>query len=276
MSEVASPVTKVLEEDTPCRRCGYNLRGLLPTGLCPECGTAVSYSIVGNLLKQADPGWLKRLHMGALVKICSIILSTLQALAFAVDSTLGIAGALSLLANLLITSPEPPIVLNGRRITIRNALRMCAVMVFVGDALLISILSFTLSIHFNAASWNAIRVKGGMLIGLIGMFIAWGEMLYFRRLAHRIPDANLLKSTTSFVRLGPLGVFVVGLATFIVGTRAPRDPLGFGPGLFVFFLVGVGLISLSAWYLLLLIKYLKAFRQAVAESRASVMPQPNV
>jgi len=30
-----------IAEDRPCRRCGYNIRGLRVGGRCPECGTAV-------------------------------------------------------------------------------------------------------------------------------------------------------------------------------------------------------------------------------------------
>ena len=31
----------IIAEDTPCRRCGYNVRGLRAGGRCPECGTAL-------------------------------------------------------------------------------------------------------------------------------------------------------------------------------------------------------------------------------------------
>ncbi len=31
----------IIAEDRPCRRCGYNIRGLRVGGRCPECGTAV-------------------------------------------------------------------------------------------------------------------------------------------------------------------------------------------------------------------------------------------
>ncbi len=38
------PSREVLREDRPCRKCGYNLRGLRAGDRCPECGTAVSES----------------------------------------------------------------------------------------------------------------------------------------------------------------------------------------------------------------------------------------
>ena len=46
---------RILEDDLACLACGYNLRGLLPDGACPECGTAVGRSTHGNLLRFCDP-----------------------------------------------------------------------------------------------------------------------------------------------------------------------------------------------------------------------------
>jgi hypothetical protein len=36
---------QMLEEDLPCVRCSYNLRGLKPDGMCPECGARVRKSL---------------------------------------------------------------------------------------------------------------------------------------------------------------------------------------------------------------------------------------
>ncbi|NBC11737.1 MAG: hypothetical protein GVY24_08430, partial [Planctomycetes bacterium] len=47
------------------RACGYNLRGGDPHGACPECGTAVGFSLVDDRLKFADPGWVSRLAAGS-------------------------------------------------------------------------------------------------------------------------------------------------------------------------------------------------------------------
>ena len=55
-----------LLEDLLCNHCGYNLRGLLSEGRCPECGTEVARSLRGDLLVAADPAWLERLIRGHL------------------------------------------------------------------------------------------------------------------------------------------------------------------------------------------------------------------
>ena len=60
--------------DLQCIQCGYNLRGLATDKLCPECGTPIERSRRGDLLNDADPDWLKKLRLGVLVKVCSMVL----------------------------------------------------------------------------------------------------------------------------------------------------------------------------------------------------------
>jgi len=53
MAETAVPLS--VQSDIPCLGCGYNLRGLPPQGLCPECGRPIELSLRGNLLRYAEP-----------------------------------------------------------------------------------------------------------------------------------------------------------------------------------------------------------------------------
>ncbi len=53
-----------LASDVICVFCGHNLRGLLPTGLCGECGQSVERSMRGGALANADPQWVDRLRGG--------------------------------------------------------------------------------------------------------------------------------------------------------------------------------------------------------------------
>ncbi len=65
-----------LDEDTACRGCGYNLRGLLTDGRCPECGAFVWLSTAGEQLKYANPAWLADVARGAkgmLVALSSVV-----------------------------------------------------------------------------------------------------------------------------------------------------------------------------------------------------------
>lgn len=54
-----------ISRDLPCARCGYLLRGLPTSGACPECGESIATSLKGNLLRFADPHWLRTISRGA-------------------------------------------------------------------------------------------------------------------------------------------------------------------------------------------------------------------
>ena len=67
------PPPSVVATDTPCRKCGYNLRGLSTDGRCPECGTPVGYSFHGDLLRFCDPNWVETLYKGAKSFIIGVV-----------------------------------------------------------------------------------------------------------------------------------------------------------------------------------------------------------
>jgi len=53
-----------LAGDLPCVCCGHNLRGLLPTAVCTECATPISWTLRGSELYACEPGWVDRLRSG--------------------------------------------------------------------------------------------------------------------------------------------------------------------------------------------------------------------
>jgi hypothetical protein len=57
----------VIDRDLLCRGCGYNLRGLLPTGSCPECATEISLSLAPSSLSLNQAKDFRLADMGALM-----------------------------------------------------------------------------------------------------------------------------------------------------------------------------------------------------------------
>jgi hypothetical protein len=53
-----------LAEERTCLRCGYNLRGLEPGGVCPECALPVRHSLNSDSLRFADRSWLRTVRRG--------------------------------------------------------------------------------------------------------------------------------------------------------------------------------------------------------------------
>lgn len=56
-----------------CRRCGYELRGLLADGQCPECSFAVEKSTGDETLLAAEPTWLKKLAIGCRLFVIGVL-----------------------------------------------------------------------------------------------------------------------------------------------------------------------------------------------------------
>jgi hypothetical protein len=65
--------SEAIVDGTCCIQCGYDLRSLSPTGVCPECGKSVAVSLLawkrGGL---ADPKRVAKLLKGALVTWCAL------------------------------------------------------------------------------------------------------------------------------------------------------------------------------------------------------------
>jgi len=54
----------MVERELACVVCGYSLRGLESTGVCPECGASISRTLRGDMLRNANRAYLRRLLLG--------------------------------------------------------------------------------------------------------------------------------------------------------------------------------------------------------------------
>ena len=189
-----------ISKDLSCSHCGYNLRGLTTDKLCPECGTPIARSIHGNLLRFADPGWLKKLRLGTNLQLWNILI--MLVLSACVGGLTGFGGGLpsavalmlqligsglGLAATFLITTQEPRIALQEDTVTLRKLIRYCAVSGVVGEVLSEGPTGLALPL----AGW----IAAGAL-ALAGVVAEFGELLYYRRFARRIPNEKLARSTS--------------------------------------------------------------------------------
>lgn len=52
------------DDEVLCIGCGYDVRGLAGDRSCPECGTSIARSQLGDRLAAADPVWLAKIRRG--------------------------------------------------------------------------------------------------------------------------------------------------------------------------------------------------------------------
>lgn len=67
LSPTLAPVTPRVRASLACIGCTYDLRGLEPSAVCPECSTPVAESLDPDRLIFADRAWLRSLNIGMLV-----------------------------------------------------------------------------------------------------------------------------------------------------------------------------------------------------------------
>jgi hypothetical protein len=225
--------------DLPCLQCGYNLRGLDPAGRCPECGADIALSTRGDLLRFANPDWLRRVKLGADLMLATILLSLVLGLGVAclsavlASATAGIfsifmalaAGGCQLAAVFLITTQEPRISLTERQITWRRVLRALAVISLVATAVTAADIAQHIPILLQVI-WS--------VLALATPFIIFGYFAYAETFAVRIPNPKLARSTR-IVKWGLSAILAfqgVGtiVALLILGTTTV-GPTG-GPTMF--------------------------------------------
>lgn len=256
-----------LDEDVPCRDCGYSLRGLELEGNCPECHAPVRRSVHAELLRFADPGWLKRVAWGTglmAVAIPAMVPATGAALVAADGDRVGAALVLALATTVpvvavwLATAPEPAHV--ERRPISRPAARV---------SLLCGILLAAALLQALAADWwpPALHRRGPALVladgalFLIGLLAlgSWGRSLALRLPADRL--ARRIRIVT--------WCFVVAVPLEAIATAAREGLHGGAPrleGALVAVAV-LGRISAMVFGLIALVLMAVSVRELVAAAR---------
>ncbi|MBL1218054.1 MAG: hypothetical protein D8M59_11230 [Planctomycetes bacterium] len=200
---------EMLAEEITCRGdgCGYNLRGIDPLGDCPECKTQIAYSLEVDLLRYANPGWLKKVATGitwyfitmamTLLLIVIMILVNIALRAAGQTDPVVIAqqsqviqlglqlliGCFSIVAIFMLTAADP-----DDQATLGSPSSSAAFL-----ARLLTVLSFVISIAAMVCS--IMKVPKAELFqfpsGLIGAFAYLALLTHMQRLALKIPDDRM-------------------------------------------------------------------------------------
>lgn len=232
----------VVQYDCSCARCGYNLRGLLLSGVCPECAAPVAVSLEGRVLRFADRNYLKSLDFGLTILLCSIwfYVLTLAASVLAnmlVRSTQSkemadvVARAIMLLPTFgfilgyfKFTTPDEADAESGL-INPRSIIRVA-----VSVQLLAKLAGLAVAIANYAAA--AAATTGGFVpplqpvaIGLnwldnaAFLTLFYAMLVHVRAVADRVPNVELRARALGFMWFLPI-IFAVGFFFFLIGPIA--------------------------------------------------------
>jgi len=223
MTNISQPVpipSEAIDSDTPCRRCGYNLRGLFTDGQCPECGTLVRLALRQDLLEHSDPAWLDSLrhgivwmlwYMGVMVVfVVTYVILLTHKVRFSASPVTILSTVIALMyawGRYLATKPDPSGLGEADYGRVRKLVRV---------TILISLMSLVLSAVRTAALtvpelMTVITVLGAIAetVAIVGLF---AQLHYFEKLTLRIPDAGL-SQRSRFLKfaMGISGAIVVAL-----------------------------------------------------------------
>jgi len=239
-----SDSASVIERDTRCRRCGYNLRGLAREGLCPECAAPVSVCARQDFLCFAEPRYVAKLargdrwiSRGLTLAVVALLLLVVGFVLVIVSPPMGpmedviaqvwgtsyallaTCGVLIFLTGVwLITSGEPGVSAGWRRDRARKLVRWG---LFVG------------ALSFGFESWLLLRTPpvavavavmlvsfGCSVFGVVGLTAYFH---YVRDVAARIPDRRLAAraATLAWNLALVTGILVLIGAITRIGAWAP-------------------------------------------------------
>jgi len=247
--------------------CGYNLRGLRARGRCPECGTAVGFSLHGSLLRFSDPAWVETLASGANWIGTGVLLGLARTIATAMAGS-SMPPSAELVASIMVglvalmgfwkaTTPEP--ITTG---TLGISLRLVARFGYVGGFVLNVVETITKTLTWSP---SAALTGFSFVFGSIWIFCICS---YAAGLARRIPDRLLVRHTYVLMWVS-LCMWTLFMIIGLMGT-SPRGASGSWAPLYGRVCVaGLAMLILTVWAVVLVERYRKALSQAAAEARAT-------
>jgi len=224
------PPPESVLNDLPCRTCGYNLRMLATSCVCPECATPVVKSLRSELLREADPNWLATMHIGCKLAYTGIWAAWISIIFFQIfrfkpinTFAMPAAAATIALGTWMLCAPDPSGIGEDRYGRLRIWTRGLGIVQF--GALLILVLSRSahLSYYF--------LLQGPEMLARA----AWGATLlwYLDRLASRTWQSKMGTGYRMRAMLF-LGISAISLAIWAGQYLSPgfKNPIQWGFGIF--------------------------------------------
>jgi len=253
--EIAEPNPNLneIEGDLFCPTCQYNLRGLKPAGLCPECATPIQDALVEVSLWNTDRNWVKAQRDGVALALAAL---ATEGIHFFVSSAFfflpiqWVAGALSVVGALRLTELNCDPRLKTPAPSARSLIRITA---------LIEAVSLGLSLlGFGYVSLSII--PGFWLILKIGSFLGLEARAYYLiKLTRCFQEPGFQNRMTRGLIAGMVGLpgsVVLFYLALITGIGIfPFSGSNVGPGgLILLAAAGVTFLVSYIWYIAALIR----------------------
>ena len=210
--------------DILCLKCGYDIRGLDESGVCPECATSVAFSKRYGRLDHADPLFVHTTAIGVTLLVVATIISLLYTgAAFAapyitmdipaaiVQTIMRISGGLTYLQAVAIWYLLAPETCAGVRVD-RSAKSIILRWVAVICTLRITPRFFDFNPFIRQWSYGAMEIVVHVLI-----------YLRLRDLGRRAPEPRLVTQASIAMALSIVSITFVTIIPSIA--RAPSMPL---------------------------------------------------
>jgi hypothetical protein len=271
MSMNPSAVAVMVTADTPCRKCGYNLRGLSIDGRCPECGTPVGVSVNGYFLRYSDPQYIRKLRRGVRFMLWDVLVAIMAGIGIVVlliaipasanspipKVVMMAAGVLGVVGAWLLTEPDPSGIGEEQYGTARKIIRV-TLLIGVFHSLFDLVLDTAAPAHAGVR----IVIQGlALIVSLIGLVGEAAKLSYLSKFAMRLPDYDLAERSRFLMRALPLSLGI------IVVLGAVQELVGGSGGIVVG--CGTGLAGLASLiFFIMYLKILLRFSRALDEQGA--------